>query len=59
MATQEVKRKLTAIPSADVKEYSCLMGGDEVGTIQTLNAYKEIMTDLIQQHHQVLGYVIV
>ncbi len=51
MTTQEVKRKLTAILSADVKGYSRLMGEDEVGTIQTLNAYKEIMASLIQQHH--------
>jgi adenylate cyclase len=51
MTTQEVKRKLTAILSADVKGYSRLMGEDEVGTIQTLNAYKEVMTNLIQQHH--------
>ena len=27
------------------------MGEDEEGTIRTLNAYKEVMTDLIQQHH--------
>jgi adenylate cyclase len=51
MTTKEVKRKLTAILSADVKGYSRLMGEDEVGTIQTLNAYKEVMTNLIQQHH--------
>ena len=51
MNTQEVKRKLTAILSADVKGYSRLMGEDEVGTIRTLNAYKEVMTNLIQKHH--------
>ena len=51
MTTQEVKRKLTAILSADVKGYSRLMSEDEVGTIQTLNAYKEIMAGLIQHHH--------
>ena len=50
MATQKVKRKLTAILSADVKGYSRLMSEDEVGTIQTLNAYKEVMTSLIQHH---------
>ena len=50
MTTQEVKRKLTAILSADVKGYSRLMGEDEVGTIRTLNAYKEVMANLIQQH---------
>src|SRR4030042_6421932 len=51
MTTQEVKRKLAAILSADVKGYSRLMGEDEVGTIHTLNAYKEMMANLIQQHH--------
>jgi adenylate cyclase len=48
---QEVKRKLTAILSADVKGYSRLMSEDEAGTIRTLNAYKEMMANLIQQRH--------
>jgi adenylate cyclase len=51
MTSQKVKRKLAAILSADVKGYSRLMGEDEVGTIHTLNAYKEVMTGLIQHHH--------
>jgi adenylate cyclase len=51
MTTQKVKRKLTAILSADVKGYSRLMGEDELGTIRTLNIYKEVMASLIQQHH--------
>jgi adenylate cyclase len=50
MPTQEVKRKLTAILSADVKGYSRLMSEDEVGTIHILNAYKEVMAGLIQHH---------
>ena len=50
MTTQEVKRKLTAILSADVKGYSRLMGEDEKGTVRTLNTYKEVMTGLIQHH---------
>ena len=49
MTTQEVKRKLTAILNADVKGYSRLMGEDEEGTIRTLNTYKEVMSNLIQQ----------
>jgi adenylate cyclase len=51
MTTQEVKRKLVAILSADVKGYSRLMGEDEVGTIQTLNIYKEVMAGIIKHHH--------
>jgi len=50
MTTQEVKRKLAAILSADVKGYSRLMGEDEELTARTLNAYKEVMTGLIQHH---------
>ena len=50
MTTQEVKRKLAAILSADVKGYSRLMGEDEKGTVRTLNAYKELMIGLIQHH---------
>jgi adenylate cyclase len=48
MTAQKVKRKLTAIFSADVKEYSRLMSQDELGTIRTLAAYKEAMSSLIQ-----------
>ncbi len=51
MTTQEVKRKLITILSADVKGYSRLMGEDEKGTVHTLNAYKEVMAGLIQHHH--------
>jgi len=51
MTIQEVKRKLTAILSADVKGYSRLMAEDEKETVHTLNAYKEVMTGLIQHHH--------
>ena len=51
MTTQEVKRKLIAILSADVKGYSRLIREDELATIRTLNAYKELITNLVQQHH--------
>ena len=47
MPTPEVKRKLTAILSADVKGYSRLMGEDEGGTIRTLHSYKEVMAIFI------------
>ena len=50
MTAQEIKRKLAAILSADVKGYSRLMGEDEVETLKTLSAYFQIMTTLIQKH---------
>ncbi|NIS83024.1 MAG: hypothetical protein GTO14_23115 [Anaerolineales bacterium] len=50
MTTQGTKRKLSAILSADVKEYSRLMSQDEVGTIRTLTVYKEAMSSLIQEY---------
>ena len=50
MATQDFKRKLTAILSADVEGYSRLMGEDEDATIRTLTAYRELMSTLIQKH---------
>ena len=45
-----MERKLAAVLSTDVKGYSRLMGEDEVATIRTLTAYRELMTTLIQQH---------
>ena len=50
MATQRVKRKLTAILSADVKGYSRLMGEDEGWTVRTLTVYKDIIGKLVDQH---------
>ena len=50
MSTENMKCKLAAILSADVKGYSRLMGEDEVGTIRTLYIYKEVMTGFIQNH---------
>jgi len=50
MESTRVERKLTAILSADVKGYSRLMAEDEVATIRTLTAYRELMASLIQQY---------
>jgi adenylate cyclase len=50
MTTQEFKRKLTAILSADVKSYSRLMGADEEATVRTLQAYKAVMASSIRHH---------
>jgi adenylate cyclase len=45
-----MERKLAAILSADVQGYSRLMGEDEEVTILTLMAYREVMTDLIEEY---------
>jgi class 3 adenylate cyclase len=50
MTRDQVKRKLLAILSADVKGYRPLMGEDEEWTLRTLNGHKEMMGSLIQQH---------
>jgi len=50
MTQDGFKRKLAAILSADVVGYSRLMEDNEVTTIQTLNAYRNSMIDLINQH---------
>ena len=50
MTAESINRKLTAILSADAKGYSRLMGEDEVGTVQLLKEYREIMAQLIHQH---------
>jgi TolB-like protein/class 3 adenylate cyclase/Flp pilus assembly protein TadD len=46
----ELKRKLTAILSADVKGYSRLMGEDEEWTVRTLDTFKGVMKNIIPQH---------
>ena len=50
MTSENLKRKLAAILSADVKGYSRLMGEDEEWTLRTLNACKETIRSLLQQH---------
>jgi len=50
MTDQDTRRKLAAILSADVKGYSRLISEDELGTIRTLTAYKNLMFELIGQH---------
>ena len=49
MAQPGFKRKLSAILSADVRGYSRLMSQDEVGTIQTLNTHREVISNSVQQ----------
>ena len=45
-----VERRLAAILSADAKDYSRLMGADDIATVETLTTYREAMTTLISQH---------
>jgi class 3 adenylate cyclase len=51
MTGEDVKRRLAAIFSADVRDYSRLMRDDETATIRTLNVYRALLTTLVQQHH--------
>ncbi|MCG2778042.1 MAG: tetratricopeptide repeat protein [Desulfobacterales bacterium] len=50
MNTRNVQRKLAALVSADVVGYSRLMGDDEMATIETLTAYRELMSSCIEQY---------
>lgn len=46
----ETRRKLTTIMSADVQDYSRLMGADEEGTLDTLRRYRDSMSGIIGLH---------
>jgi adenylate cyclase len=50
MATEDFKRKLTAILSADVKGYSRLMGEDEEATVRTITAHRKVITSVIHKY---------
>jgi len=50
MATERVRRKLSAILSADVAGYSRLMEDDETATVQMLESYQETVASLVQQY---------
>jgi len=43
----ETQRRLTTIFSADVQDYTRLMGIDEEGTLATLKRYREAMSGLM------------
>jgi adenylate cyclase len=49
--TRNVQRKLAALVSADVVGYSRLMGDDEMATIETLTACRELIFKCIEQYH--------
>jgi class 3 adenylate cyclase/TolB-like protein len=49
--TKEVKRELVAIFSADAEGYSHHVSVDDIATMQTLNAYRQVMAALIAKQH--------
>jgi adenylate cyclase len=51
MTDTSMQRKLRAIFSADAKGYSKLMGDDDEYTINTITAYRKLITELIEIHH--------
>jgi adenylate cyclase len=50
MSTEEFRRRLTAILSADVQGYSRLMREDEEATIRTLKTYRTAVMDFVRQY---------
>ena len=50
MTSQESKRKLSAIVSADVKGYSRLMSQDEEATVRTLKQHRVTISGLVSEH---------
>jgi len=50
MPTNEFRRRLTAILSADVEGYSRLMRDDEDETIRTITAYRTAIAKLVEQY---------
>jgi class 3 adenylate cyclase len=48
--SQALERKLATILSADVAEYSRLMGEDEEGTLRTFRGHKQVFESLVAMH---------
>ena len=51
MTQEGIKRKISAILSADVVGYSRLMEEDEVATVQTIESYRKTVSSPIEQHN--------
>jgi class 3 adenylate cyclase len=49
-AAQPLERKLATILSADVAEFSRLMGEDEEGTLRTFRGHKQVFESLVTMH---------
>ena len=50
MTQEGLKRRMTAILSADVKGYSRLMREDEEETVRTITTYREVIGTVVQKH---------
>jgi TolB-like protein/class 3 adenylate cyclase len=50
VTVEQVERRLAAILAADVAGYSRLMSADEEGTLETLNLYRGVIAQLIDEH---------
>jgi len=50
VATEDFKRKLTAILSADAVGYSRLMREDEAATVRHISAHRALISEIIQQN---------
>jgi adenylate cyclase len=51
MDNRKVKRKLAAILSADVKDYSRLMGDNEIETVKSIKTCRELLFQKISDHY--------
>ncbi len=51
MDTEEFRRKLAAILSADVVGYSRLMRDDEEATVSDIATHRVLISEVIQQHN--------
>jgi len=58
MDPKSVRRKLSAILSADVEGYSRLMEDDEIATVETITAYFATITSLINQWKGQIEHVV-
>jgi adenylate cyclase len=48
--TDQIVRKLAAILSTDVKDYSRLMGDDEMATVETITRYRMFISEFVEVH---------
>lgn len=51
MPSDGIKRKISAILSADAVGYSRLMEADEETTVRTMESYRDTISSIVQQHN--------